>query len=187
MKFSIDIDDQKALLKYARKVIQAALEHEPEPEPPELSTTLRCGAFVTLREDASLRGCIGRMQSNDPLARTIADMALAAAFEDPRFAPVAAEELPRLEIEITLLSPLKPILPEQVVVGKHGLLISALGRSGVLLPQVPTEYGWDRETFLEQLCRKAGLAAGTWKSSLAQLYGFEGFVFSESSLSPAEG
>ncbi|HBE46364.1 MAG TPA: hypothetical protein DDW14_03195, partial [Spirochaetaceae bacterium] len=80
-----------------------------------------------------------------------------------------------------------PILPEQVVVGKHGLLISALGRSGVLLPQVPTEYGWDRETFLEQLCRKAGLAAGTWKSSLAQLYGFEGFVFSESSLSPAEG
>lgn len=183
MKFSIDINDQKALLKYARKVIEAALQHASRPEYPALSTTLRCGAFVTLRENASLRGCIGRMQSSDPLAQTIADMALAAAFEDPRFAPVTADELPYIEIEITLLSPLAPILPDQVVVGRHGLLISAMGRSGVLLPQVPIEYGWDRETFLDQLCIKAGLPEGTWKSSHAQLYGFEGFIFSESSLS----
>jgi len=84
-----------------------------------------------------------------------------------------------VDIEITLLSPLHPIAPDEVVVGKHGLLISARGRSGVLLPQVPVEYGWDRETFLEQVCRKAGLPSDTWKSSQAQLYGFEGFVFSE--------
>ncbi|MEN6297371.1 MAG: AmmeMemoRadiSam system protein A [Rectinema sp.] len=180
MDFSISVDDQKKLLKYARDVIHASFYDHGKVEAPELSATMRCGAFVTLRENGSLRGCIGRMRSNDPLVATVSEMALAAAFEDPRFPSLKKEELALIDIEITALSPLHPIAPDEVIVGKHGLLISAWGRSGVLLPQVPTEYGWDRETFLEQVCRKAGLSPDTWKSSLAQLYGFEGFVFSES-------
>ncbi|MEN6498986.1 MAG: AmmeMemoRadiSam system protein A [Rectinema sp.] len=180
MDFSISLDDQKKLLKYARDVIRASLYHQGKPEAPTLSTTLRCGAFVTLKEAGSLRGCIGRMQSDDPLVTTVSEMAYAAAFEDPRFPPLRKEEMDLITIEITVLSPLRPIAPEEVVIGKHGLLISAFGRSGVLLPQVPVEYGWDRETFLEQVCRKAGLPADAWKSSRAMLYGFEGFVFSES-------
>ncbi len=179
MDFSVSLDDQTKLLKYARDVIHASLYHQGRPEAPALSTILHCGAFVTLSEGGSLRGCIGRMQSNDPLVATVSEMAHAAAFEDPRFPPLKKEELDLVDIEITLLSPLHPIAPDEVVVGKHGLLISARGRSGVLLPQVPVEYGWDRETFLEQVCRKAGLPSDTWKSSQAQLYGFEGFVFSE--------
>jgi len=178
--FSLSLDDQKKLLKYARDVIRASLYHQGEPEAPALSTTLRCGAFVTLRKAGSLRGCIGRMQSSDPIVTTVSEMAYAAAFEDPRFPPLRKEELELIDIEITLLSPLRPIAPEDVVVGRHGILISAWGRSGVLLPQVPVEYGWDRETFLDQVCRKAGLPTDTWKSPQAQLYGFEGFVFSES-------
>jgi len=178
--FSLSLDDQKKLLQYARDVIRASLYHQGEPEAPALSTTLRCGAFVTLMKAGSLRGCIGRMQSSDPLVTTVSEMAYAAAFEDPRFPPLRKEELELIDIEITLLSPLRPIAPEDVVVGRHGILISAWGRSGVLLPQVPVEYGWDRETFLDQVCRKAGLPTDAWKSSQAQLYGFEGFVFSES-------
>jgi AmmeMemoRadiSam system protein A len=178
--FLISVDDQKKLLKYVRDVIQASLYRQGKAEAPELAATMRCGAFVTLKENDSLRGCIGRMHSNDPLLETISEMALAAAFEDPRFAPLRKEELALIDIEISLLSPLQPIAPDEVIVGQHGLLISAWGRSGVLLPQVPVEFGWDRKTFLEQVCRKAGLSPDTWKSSFAQLYGFEGFVFSES-------
>ncbi len=179
MDFFISLDDQKKLLKYARDVIWASLYHQGRPEAPTLSTTLRCGAFVTLKEAGSLRGCIGRMQSDDPLVTTVSEMAYAAAFEDPRFPLLRKEEIDLITIEITILSPLRPIASEEVIIGRHGLLISAFGRSGVLLPQVPVEYGWDRETFLEQVCRKAGLPADAWKSSHAMLYGFEGFVFSE--------
>ena len=185
MEFAISLEDQKKLLNYARLTIQASLKGEKEVEPPRLSKSLKCGAFVTLRKNGSLRGCIGRIQGNVDLTRTIKQMALAAAFEDPRFPPLQKEELPLIEIEITLLSPLYPISPEEIVIGKHGLLISAHGRSGILLPQVPIEFGWDKETFLEQLCWKAGLPSDMWKSPLSQLYGFEGFVFSESELKEA--
>lgn len=180
MHFSIVLEDQKKLLKYARDVIHSSLYHQGKTIVPELSTPLRCGAFVTLKEFESLRGCIGRMQSDDSLPATIAGMALAAAFEDPRFPPLKKEELSSIVIEITLLSSLSPISPEEIVVGRHGLLLSAKGRSGVLLPQVPVEYGWDRETFLEQLCLKAGLPTDAWQDTHAAIYGFEGFVFSES-------
>lgn len=141
---------------------------------------MKSGAFVTLKEAGELRGCIGRMRENRSLSETIAEMAWAAASEDPRFSPLEKDELPLIEIEITILSPLEPISPAEVEVGRHGLLISAQGRSGVLLPQVPQEFGWDRLTFLKQLCRKAGLAPDAWESPSASLYGFEGFVFSES-------
>jgi len=180
MRFSINSDDQKLLLQYARSVLRSKLFPELPPAAPKLANTLRCGAFVTLKERGELRGCIGRMRSELPLCETIAEMAWAAASEDPRFMPVRKDELPLLEIEITLLSPLEPIKPGNIEVGRHGLLISAHGRSGVLLPQVPQEFGWDRATFLKQLCRKAGLALDAWESPSASLFGFEGFVFSES-------
>lgn len=167
------------ILQYAREVLHSKLFLQKLPEAPRLSVSIRCGAFVTLKEHGDLRGCIGRMRSEEPLCSTIAEMAWAAASEDPRFLPVTKDELTLIEIEITLLSPLEPISPEEVEVGRHGLLISARGRSGVLLPQVPVEFEWNRETFLEQLCRKAGLPPEAWKSPSTLLYGFEGFVFSE--------
>ncbi len=179
MQFSISSEDQKSLLQYARDVIRANLFFTPRPMAPKLATSVRSGAFVTLKEGGELRGCIGRMRSDMPLCETIAEMAWAAASEDPRFSPLRRDELPLVKIEITILSPLKPISPGEIEIGRHGLLISAQGRSGVLLPQVPLEFGWDRETFLEQLCRKAGLAPGSWKSPSASLFGFEGFVFSD--------
>ncbi|HNV36087.1 MAG TPA: AmmeMemoRadiSam system protein A [Rectinema sp.] len=185
MEFAISPEDQKKLLNYARLTIHASLKGEKEIDPPHLSTSLKCGAFVTVKKNGSLRGCIGRIQGDANLPSTIKQMALAAAFEDPRFPPLHEEELPLIEIEITLLSPLYPISPEEIVIGKHGLLIYANGRSGILLPQVPIEFGWDKETFLEQLCWKAGLPSNIWKSPLARLYGFEGFVFSESELKEA--
>lgn len=179
MKFDISLADRKALLALARDSIATAFDGR-QPEMPSLQDNIRCGAFVTLRIDGDLRGCIGRMHSNDLLPVTIAEMARAAAFEDPRFPPLSPDELDRIEIEITLLSPLRPVRPEEVQPGVHGILISAYGRSGVLLPQVAIEYGWDRETFLSQVCRKAGLPPDTWRSDAAQLYAFEGLIFSES-------
>jgi AmmeMemoRadiSam system protein A len=179
MNFFIPENDQKLLLQHARTTIEKCFYPQKEFEAIMLSTTLRCGAFVTLNKIKSLRGCIGRMKSNSPILETVAEMAYAAAFEDPRFPPLREDELALIRIEITLLSPLMKTSPHEVVIGKHGLLISAMGRSGVLLPQVPLEFGWDRVTFLEQVCLKAGLPIDIYNSPSAALYGFEGFVFSE--------
>jgi AmmeMemoRadiSam system protein A len=151
--------------------------------PPEPSPALRekRGAFVTLHERSTgdLRGCIGYIEPLFPLAETVTRAALAAALHDRRFAPVTAAELPGLVIEISVLSPPQPIRPDAIVVGRHGLIISAGGRSGLLLPQVATELGWDAETFLDQTCRKAGLPAGTWRRPETELLGFTATVFGE--------
>jgi hypothetical protein len=106
-------------------------------------------------------------------------MAVAAATEDPRFVPVSIDELGEIDIEITVLSPLSPILPEAVEVGRHGLVIRKGRHSGLLLPQVPVEQGWGRARYLAGVCQKAGLAPGAWRDKDAQLYGFSGQVFSE--------
>ncbi|MGE5127403.1 MAG: AmmeMemoRadiSam system protein A [Betaproteobacteria bacterium] len=139
------------------------------------------GAFVTLRrrEDGELRGCIGTMEPERPLAEAVARMAVAAATQDGRFDPVTSDELPQLQIEISALGPLQPIRPEEVEVGRHGLLISLGGRRGVLLPQVPLEHGWDRETFLEHTCWKAGLPEDAWRRAGVELLGFTADVFGE--------
>lgn len=121
-------------------------------------------AFVTLTQAGSLRGCIGYVHAIRPLAETIAHCAAAAATSDPRFSPVAARDLPDLHLEISVLSPLRRILdPGEVQVGLHGVHISKDDRRGLLLPQVATEFGWDRETFLRQVCIKAGLASDAWR------------------------
>lgn len=178
---AIDKEGKNALLDWARSTIRARLEGGPEARPPSgpgLDAT--CGAFVSLHEEGRLRGCIGRIVGGSPVVETIRGMALAAAFEDPRFDPLVASELPRVDIEITLLSPMERLASvEDIEIGRHGLYIVKGWHSGLLLPQVPVEFGWDRETFLEQLCYKAGLHAGAWKASDTELFSFEGIVFGE--------
>ncbi len=136
------------------------------------------GAFTTLHLEGRLRGCIGYVVAMKSLWETVIETAQAAAFEDPRFAPVSEMEAEHLQIEISVLSPMFPIKAEDVVVGTHGLLVTHHGRRGLLLPQVPLEWGWDRETFLAETCRKAGLPSDAWKHGAA----FEAFtaeVFAE--------
>jgi AmmeMemoRadiSam system protein A len=137
------------------------------------------GAFVTLHENGELRGCIGMVMAMKPLDDTVREMAHAAALEDPRFAPVVEAELESLQLEISVLSPMFVIAPEDVIVGRHGLMVSYGGRRGLLLPQVAPEWGWDRETFLAQTCRKAGLSPEQWKHG-AKLEAFTAEVFGES-------
>lgn len=154
----------------------------PAPPPGVLHRSL--GAFVTFKKDGHLRGCIGSMVGDGPLYLTVARMARAAAFEDPRFPPVTAAEASALELDISVLGPLTRCPePSLVRVGRHGLLVRQGYRSGVLLPQVPVEWGWDRETFLAQTCRKAGLPPDAWRNAWrdghTELYWFEAEVFGD--------
>jgi len=137
------------------------------------------GAFVTLKRKGELRGCIGHMKEDRPLARTVGAMALQAAFNDRRFRPVRREEWPEITVEISVLTPFRRIgAPEDFVVGRDGVLLKKNGRSAVYLPQVAPEQGWNREETLEHLCAKAGLPGGCWKKG-ADLYTFRAEVFAE--------
>ena len=137
---------------------------------------------MTLHCDEELRGCIGRIRSSDPLYATVQEMAISAAFQDPRFPPLRSEEFAMLTIEISVLSPPEPIEdPERIVVGEHGLIISYGAYSGLLLPQVATEWEWDRETFLNHTCLKAGLAEDEWRRNGVRIEIFTAQVFSEMS------
>jgi AmmeMemoRadiSam system protein A len=173
--------ERRALLRAAREAIAAHFEKR-RPQLPAATGALaeNRGAFVTLHEkDGELRGCVGLMRSEVSLLDTVARMAVAAATEDTRFDPVTAAELDGLRIEISALGPLAPIRPDAVEVGRHGLLIGYGGRRGVLLPQVPVEHGWDRETFLAHTCWKAGLPEDTWTKPGVELFGFTATVFGE--------
>ena len=138
-----------------------------------------CGAFVTLRRGGRLRGCIGYIESVKPLYETVRECALAAALRDMRFDHVEPDEVPLIHIEISVLSPLVEISPEEVEVGRHGLLISRGYTRGVLLPQVPVEWRWNRERFLTETCRKAGLPGDDWKNG-ARIQAFTAQIFTES-------
>jgi AmmeMemoRadiSam system protein A len=176
-------EEREALLRTARESIAAHFQRR-RPRLPAATGALaeNRGAFVTLhRKDGELRGCVGLMRSEIPLLDTVARMAVAAATEDGRFDAVTEAELEGLTIEISVLGPLEPILPADVEVGRHGLLIGHGGRRGVLLPQVPAEQGWDRETFLARTCWKAGLPEDAWKQPGVELLGFTATVFSEDS------
>ncbi|MFW6160084.1 MAG: AmmeMemoRadiSam system protein B [Acidobacteriota bacterium] len=140
------------------------------------------GAFVTLKKNNQLRGCIGFVESGLPLYQSIIQASVYASSRDTRFKPVTPEELESIEVEISVLSPLKKIMgPEWIHVGRHGLVIAKGERNGLLLPQVATENHWDRETFLRQACLKAGLRANAWKTG-AEIYTFEALVFAEKDL-----
>lgn len=148
------------------------------PEPPTDKLREELGAFVTLKLGGNLRGCIGNVQGSGELFRTVWNMAQSAAFQDPRFPPVSEHEFDALDYEISILSPIDVCPdPAQVEVGRHGLIMSRDGRSGLLLPQVPVEWGWDRETFLAQTCIKAGLPRDAWKEPDTTILWFEAVVF----------
>ena len=174
--------DKQALLDLAR---QRLLEHleQSEPEAFEVDSAAlkeHRAAFVTWRtKTGELRGCIGEVIAKRPLVESIERMAVASGTEDPRFPPITTDELPNLTIEISALTPMAPIKPENVDVGRHGLMISKGYHSGLLLPQVPLEQGWDRDEYLRGLCAKAGLANDAWRESDVQLRSFEAEVWGE--------
>jgi AmmeMemoRadiSam system protein B/AmmeMemoRadiSam system protein A len=172
---------EKALLhRMVQETIEARCKGEKTPRFQVVSSRLKepRGAFVTLRKNGELRGCIGHITSDRPLAETVAEMSVAAAFQDPRFRPVSSDELKELSIEISVLTPLTRIdNPDELQVGLHGIYMRRNGRAGLLLPQVATEYGWDRTTFLEQTCRKAGLPKDAWKDKETEIYIFSADVF----------
>jgi AmmeMemoRadiSam system protein A len=173
---------QRDIVQFARLSILSALTGGPKPDRPEgPGLESERGAFVTLRRraDAALRGCVGLVRANRPLVDVVAEVAVAAALRDDRFDPVVAEELPLLKLEISVLGPTFRIRPEDVVLGETGLLVRAAERHGLLLPQVPLEQGWDRETFLERTCQKAGLPAAAWRETTTEIHGFRCVVFGE--------
>jgi hypothetical protein len=180
--------EKEALLRIARKSVETAVRerklYECSPGGLERLAEAR-GAFVTLKERGELRGCIGYMNPVKSLCLTVRDVAALAALEDRRFKPVTEAELGQLEYEISVLSPLRRVTDiQEIKVGKHGLLIKEGETEGVLLPQVPTEQGWDRKTFLEEVCLKAGLPRQAWHDEDADLFLFSALVFGEHS--PAE-
>lgn len=172
-------EERHILLLLAHQSIAAALQQrELDPNPTSDHLAEFRGAFTTLHLQGRLRGCIGYVFPNQPLYQTVAETARAAAFDDPRFEPVTLAEAANLNVEISVLSALKPIAPEDVIVGKHGLVIIQGSQRGLLLPQVPLEWNWDRETFLTQTCMKAGLAPDAWLRG-AELRAFTAEVFGE--------
>ena len=180
--FQLTLSDEEKLLLHecARRSIAHALQLEQLPLPKPAADSIcnaELGAFVTLTLDGSLRGCIGNIVGRGPLYGTVAAMALAAAFKDHRFRPLTAEEFKNVEISISIMGPVTPCQdPSAVVIGRHGLIIRQGERQGLLLPQVPVEWNWDRETFLAQTCRKAGLPPDAWKNPETQLFWFEAEV-----------
>jgi len=175
-------DQKKYLLRIARASVEAAVTHSGRPDLHTKDPALLedRGAFVTLKRGGDLRGCLGYVEGIEPLIEAVADNAEAAALRDPRFAPVRASELPEITIEVSALTPLQRVEdPETIEVGAHGLMVCLGPNRGLLLPQVPEEWGWDREQFLQQTCRKAGLAPDEWQSSQAELFSFEAEVFGE--------
>ena len=183
-KIGIDLgltNEEKSILHtIAKEAIESRLEGKPLPPLPPLTPTLEeyRGAFVTLTKNGNLRGCIGQIQPVRPLAASVQEMAVAAAFQDPRFPPLTKGEWPSIEIEISALTPFKEIKDLfEIQVGTHGIYIQKGPYSGLLLPQVATEYGWNREEFLQQTCIKAGLHPMAYKDSDARIYIFSADIF----------
>jgi len=181
MQLKLTRAEKNQLLSIARKTIASFLETGSVPEVAKISEGLQtiCGCFVSLKREGTLRGCIGSFIGDKPLYRMVQEMAIAAATKDPRFYPLTRPELDDLSIEISVLSPLQKIDSfSEIVVGTHGLFIEKNLSRGVLLPQVATEQGWDRETFLAQTCLKAGLREDAWKEN-SSVSIFTALVFSE--------
>jgi len=171
------------LLSIAHRSIEAATEGRRfDPESPGDHLAELRGVFTTLYHRGRLRGCVGYIQAIAPLYRAVAETARSAAFADSRFEPVSHEELDGLELSLSVLSPPQPIDPAQIEIGRHGLLISQHGYRGLLLPQVAAEHGWDRETFLDETCHKAGLPPDAWRRG-ARIEAFTAEVFSDGDVS----
>lgn len=180
-RFTLTGEEKAALKDLVRlSMLQDLMPERKVKLPPAPTARLRerLGAFVTLKIGRRLRGCIGRLAAEGPVWDTVARMAKAAAFGDPRFPPLRCDEFERLEIEISILSPISECPdPAAIEVGRHGLIVRQGLRSGLLLPQVATEWKWDRETFLAHTCLKAGLPENAWKEAGCSLLWFEAEVF----------
>jgi len=182
--FSLGQKEKDALIALAKKSVETAVQERKlyEPSSSDFSTLQQeRGVFVTLMEKGNLRGCIGLIAAEKPLYLGVRDAATSAALEDPRFSPVTAAELPALEYEISVLTPFHRVYDvKDVRVGRDGLLMIQGRSRGLLLPQVPTEFGWDRKTFLEQTCLKAGLPEHAWQDEATDIFAFSALVFNES-------
>lgn len=182
---NLSADEKKILLEIARQTIEASVHHKPIADFEEMygitpSLLLKAGAFVTIEIDHRLRGCVGYIQSDEPLFDTVSKAAISAAMHDTRFSPLTEAELKDIDIEISVLSPMKKVDDVTAIIpGEHGLLIESGYHHGLLLPQVAAEYRWDRETFLEQTCIKAGLPKNAWKRPETTIYSFTALVFNE--------
>lgn len=166
-----------AVLTLARETVEASVSGRPLPplpEDPELGVGR--AVFVTLYRGGALRGCLGRLEADLSLAAAVQRMAVAAAREDPRFAPVTPDELHDLVVEVSVLSPAQPVLPEVVVPGIDGVIVRRGPRCGVLLPPVASQQGWDREQLLDAACRKAGLPPGAWREAGTTVEAFRALV-----------
>jgi len=185
---SLDEETQRILLRFARDAITRHVRREPPMTfeqlgaPPHVAETLSelRGAFVTLTGGGALRGCIGHIIGDKPLIELIPEMAVAAATQDPRFPAVTDDEIDLLELEISVLTPPAPVADlETIEVGRHGLIVRQGRKTGLLLPQVPVDQGWNRRQFITYTCMKAGLAPDAWRDPETQFESFEAHVFSE--------
>ena len=173
------LQERVLLLRLAHEAIAAALDQrEISLAPPSPHLTEPRGAFTTLYYRGGLRGCVGYVFPVTPLYRTVAESARGAAFDDSRFSPVTRDEAQELQVSLSVLSPPQPIQPEEVEIGRHGLLVTLGPCRGLLLPQVPVEHGWERINFLEQTCRKAGLPLNAWQTG-AKLEAFTAETFAD--------
>jgi AmmeMemoRadiSam system protein A len=181
--------EKKLLLELARRAVSAAVEgREFVAQFPELSHLQNLGgAFVTLHRRGRLRGCVGQVASSESLVETVAYCAKAAALEDPRFDPVRSDELSEIEIELSVLSRLETIAPEQIQAGKHGLMVSRGTQRGVLLPQVAAQFRWSGRRLLEETCVKAGFERDAWKNPETLVQAFTAEIFGESDLPEEAG
>ena len=179
----VSFEDRQFLLQVARRTLTTYLRAGQWPvlqtDKPGLLEPR--AVFVTLRMRATgeVRGCRGETQARHPLIEAVAQMTIASAIDDPRFLPVKVKDIPVLHIEINALTPLVPIQPHEIEVGRHGLMIVKDNDAGLLLPEVAVRYGWDAATFLRAVCRKAGLKEGDWMAEDANLFGFEAEVWGE--------
>ncbi len=180
--------DRLALLALARKAILETVSSSNFPDLAPVSGRLAepQAAFVALRWNGKLRGCIGQPDAAHGLAETVVQCAITAALRDPRFGPLRAEEIAGLEIEISVISELRPIRPEEIELGTHGIAVTGGGRRGLLLPQVAVERNWSVIQFLKATCRKAGLQATVWREPGTKLFAFTAEVFSDAGALTAE-
>jgi AmmeMemoRadiSam system protein A len=189
ISMNLTIDEKRTLIEIARSSIVSVLQNKTLPTLKFQSEALKrvSGVFVTLRIGEELRGCIGYIEPLFPLALATQEVAVKAAMEDPRFMPVTLPEMQNITIGISVLSPLSELHDvEKIEIGKHGLVIDAGYKRGLLLPQVATEYNWDRKQFLKQIALKAGLPPDAWKRSEVKLFTFTVEKFDESEFGPSE-
>jgi AmmeMemoRadiSam system protein A len=177
-------EERRALLERARRAITEAVHGDPPAQSPyrldpHSTREVTPGLFVTLFYRGHLRGCVGQIESVEPLAEVVARCAVAAASDDPRFSPVSSDELSDLRIEISLLSSLEPIVADAIEIGRHGLVVERGSRRGLLLPQVASERHWQWQRLVEETCVKAGLPRDAWKDPATRTFAFTTEIFSE--------